>query len=62
MIKSKNTFLPNFSHIYVESEAKKYNLTRECLDHFSNANIVEIPDYKSFFNRKSQDFQTQKTQ
>jgi len=60
LIKSKNTFLPNFSHIYVESEAKKYNLTRECLDHFSNANIVEIPDYKSFFNRKSQDFQTQK--
>ena len=60
MIKSENTFLPDFSHIYVESEAKKYNLTRDCLDRFPNANIIEISDYKSFFNRKNQDFQTQK--
>lgn len=60
MIKSKNTFLPDFSHIYVESEAKKYNLTRDCLERFPNARIVEISDYKSFFNKKSQDFQTQK--
>ncbi len=48
MIKSDNTFLPDFSHIYVESDAKKYNLTRECLDRFSKANIIEISDYKSF--------------
>ena len=60
MIKSDNTFLPDFSHIYVESDAKKYNLTRECLDRFSKANIIEISDYKSFFNRNNQDFQTQK--
>ena len=60
MIKSENTFLPDFSHIYVESEAKKYNLTHDCLDRFPNANIIEISDYKSFFNRKNQDFQTQK--
>ena len=60
MIKSENTFQPDFSHIYVESEAKKYNLTHDCLDRFPNANIIEISDYKSFFNRKNQDFQTQK--
>ena len=41
-------------------EAKKYNLTRDCLERFPNARIVEISDYKSFFNKKSQDFQTQK--
>lgn len=60
MIQSENTFLPDFSHIYVESEAKKYNLTRECIDRFPKATIVEILDYKSFFNRKNQDFQIQK--
>ena len=60
LIQSENTFLPDFSHIYVESEAKKYNLTRECLDRFPKATIVEISDYKSFFNRKNQDFQIQK--
>ena len=42
MIKSDNTFLPDFSHIYVESDAKKYNLTRECLDRFSKAASKEV--------------------
>ena len=42
MKKSENTFLPDFSHIYVESEAKKYNLTHDCLDRFPNANIIII--------------------
>ena len=60
MTRSDNSFLPDFSHVYLESAAKKYELTNLCLDQFSNSKVVEIPDYKTVFNRPGQDFQTQK--
>ena len=60
MSRSENFFLPDFSHVYLESAAKKYELTNLCLDRFSNSKVVEIPDYKTVFNRPGQDFQTQK--
>ncbi len=60
MNRFENFFLPDFSHVYLESAAKKYELTNLCLDRFSNSKVVEIPDYKTVFNRPGQDFQTQK--
>ena len=56
----ENPFLPDFSHIYVESGAFNFELTNQCISKYSNATIIEISDYKSFFNRPNQDFQTQK--
>ena len=60
MTKSNNPFLPNFSHIYVESGAENYLLAQQCLDRFPKSTVIKIPDYKSMFNRSGQDFQTQK--
>ncbi len=59
-MKSDNTFLPDFSHIYVESAAHGYELTDQCLAQFPKAQVIEIPNYKAVFNRSGQDFQTQK--
>jgi|TARA_B100001079_G_scaffold103195_1_gene88561 spore photoproduct lyase len=56
----ENPFLPDFSHIYVESGAFNFELTNQCISKYPNATIIEISDYKSFFNRPNQDFQTQK--
>ncbi len=60
MKKSDKNFLPDFSHIYVESSAKDYPLTKACLTRFPKAAVVDVQDYKSIFNRPNQDFQTQK--
>ncbi|MDP6499578.1 MAG: DNA photolyase [Candidatus Marinimicrobia bacterium] len=60
MSRSDNPFLPDFSHIYVETGAKSYALANQCLTRFPKAEVVEVPDYKSIFNRPGQDFQTQK--
>ena len=60
MSKSNNSFLPNFSHIYVEFAALGFPLTAKCLERFPKAEVVKIFDYKMVFNRTGQDFQTQK--
>ena len=60
MTKSDNNFLPDLSHIYVESAARGFTLTDACLARFPKAEVVEVPDYKLIFNRPNQDFQTQK--
>ena len=60
MIKSDNNFLPDLSHIYVESAARGFTLTDVCLARFPKAEVVDVSDYKLIFNRSNQDFQTQK--
>jgi len=59
-MQSESKFLPDFSHIYIESKAQGFNLTNKCIRNFPKAKIIEISDYKSIFNRPRQDFQTQK--
>ena len=59
-MQSESKFLPDFSHIYIESKAQSFNLTEKCIRNFPKAKIIEISDYKSIFNRPRQDFQTQK--
>ena len=59
-MQSESKFLPDFSHIYIESKAQGFNLTKKCIRNFPKAKIIEISDYKSIFNRPRQDFQTQK--
>jgi len=59
-MQSESKFLPDFSHIYFESKAQGFNLTKKCIRNFPKAKIIEISDYKSIFNRPRQDFQTQK--
>ena len=54
------SYLPNFSHIYIESQVKGSDLASQCIKRFPRAKIIEIIDYKSIFNRPNQDFQTQK--
>jgi len=54
------SYLPNFSHIYIESQVKGNDLASQCINRFPRAKIIEIIDYKSIFNRPNQDFQTQK--
>ena len=60
LMQSESKFLPDFSHIYIESKAQGFNLTKKCIRNFPKAKIIEISDYKSIFNRPRQDFQTQK--
>ena len=50
----------NFSHIYIEKGAADYELTNLLLDKYSNSKLIEIEHYKDIFNRKGQDFQSQK--
>ena len=59
-MQSDSKFFPDFSHIYIESKAQGFNLTKKCIRNFPKAKIIEISDYKSIFNRPRQDFQTQK--
>lgn len=59
-MKSVNSFLPNFSHLYVEENASDYPLTHELLKRYSNSVFVPIKDYKTVFNRGKQNFQLQK--
>jgi len=55
-----NIFLPDFSHIYIEKEAETYPLAQTVINKYPRAELVEIEDYKSIFNRSGQDFQIQK--
>ena len=54
------SFLPNYSHIYVEGGAKDYPMAKQVLGRLPKATLVEIQDYKQVFNRPAQDFHLQK--
>jgi spore photoproduct lyase len=54
------TFLPSFSHIYVERDAAGYPLTQRLLERFNRSTIVEIDTYKELFNRPRQRWAHQK--
>ena len=54
-------FQPNFSHIYIENQAKGYPLTKIALQKFSKCKIIEVEHYKDIFNKVGQDFQIQKS-
>ena len=56
----KEFFAPDFSHIYVEEEALKYDVTKDIMDRFSGAVTVPIHHYKDVFNRTHQNFFLQK--
>lgn len=53
-------FADYFSHIYVESEAYNYDITRSVLERYSHSQIIPINHYKDIFNRTHQDFVLQK--
>lgn len=53
-------FLPDFSHIYVESQSIESNIAEQSFKRFPKAKIIEIEDYKKIFNKNGQDFQIQK--
>ena len=52
--KSVNYFQPEFSHIYIEDEALKWERTGEILLSFPSAERIPITDYKQVFNRSNQ--------
>ena len=54
------SFLPKYSHIYVEEGAKDYPMAVQILDRLPKSTLVEIQDYKKVFNRPAQDFHLQK--
>ena len=53
-------FLPDFSHIYVESQSIESDIAKQSFKRFPKAKIIEIEDYKKIFNKNGQDFQIQK--
>ncbi len=54
------TYLPNFSHLYVERAARTHPAAQRLFERFSRARIVAIDDYRSVFNRRGQAFREQK--
>lgn len=50
----------NFQHIYIESQAKQHPLSLEILEKFPQATLIEIDNYKQFFNRPNQNFMAQR--
>lgn len=54
------SFLPLFSHIYIEEDARRYPLTQGVLDRFPKAAQISIQDYKEIFNRPRQRWDHQK--
>lgn len=53
-------FNPFFSHIYIEKGALEHPNTRKILNHFNQAEIIEINHYKDVFSRSHQNFVIQK--
>ncbi len=49
-----------FSHIYVETEARGYPLTKDILGRFADATVLPIDHYKDMFCKKNQNFVAQK--
>ena len=44
-------FLPDFSHIYVESQSIDSDIAEQSFKRFPKAKIIEIEDYKKIFNK-----------
>ncbi len=59
-MRSQEYFQRNFSHIYVERDALRYELCKDILARFQKAKSIEIDSFKQIFNRKNQDFALQK--
>lgn len=57
---AKISFNKFFSHIYVEPEARQYEITHQILSRFPNSNVIDITHYKDIFNRQGQDYTLQK--
>lgn len=49
-----------FSHVYVESKALDFPVTKSILEREKRAVIIEVKNYKDVFNRSKQDFVFQK--
>jgi spore photoproduct lyase len=54
------SFLPLFSHIYIEEQAAEYPLTKKITSRFPKATHVPISNYKEVFNRPRQRWDHQK--
>lgn len=52
--------LPSFSHIYIESKAFNYEITKRITNRLKYSKIIEISHYKNVFNRPKQDLILQK--
>ncbi len=50
----------SFSTIYVEAAAQNYPLAQQVLQRFPKAEVIEIEDYASVFNRPRQNYELQK--
>ncbi len=48
-------YMKQFSHIYVEKEAYRFERTKRVIDSFPGAEVIEVRDYRDVFNRKNQD-------
>ena len=40
LMQSESKFLPDFSHIYIESGAKDFDLTQKCIKNFPKAKVI----------------------
>lgn len=49
-----------FSHIYVETEALTYPISKELIRRFDQAQLIKIDDYRDIFNRNKQNWSAQK--
>ena len=54
------SYLPAFSHIYIEDGAEQYALTQRVLERFPKASRIAIQNYKEVFNRPRQDWSHQR--
>lgn len=62
MNSSENNFYKKpFSYIYVETEAFKYEYTKNIISKFKDARIIPVRHYKDVFNRKNQDAAAQRS-
>jgi spore photoproduct lyase len=52
--------MKSFSHVYIEQDAYRYPVTQQILESINYKHIINIQNYKNFFNRTNQSFQAQK--
>ena len=55
-----SSWLPSFSHIYVEEEARSFARTTDIIKRFPRAEVISIGRYREVFARSRQDFSLQK--
>ena len=54
------SYLPHFSHIYIEENARTYPITERITSRFPKATQIPISNYKEVFNRPRQSWEHQK--